>query len=303
VVCLFFVIIQVQTQTLYDQTDLPSGYGFSCGHYIWCNFSSATPTGGPGPGVAQFADDFLVPAQVMWNVTSIQVTGFYLPFNSSNVVTSWNYALYIDGVDPFGTSVPTSILYNQAGVIPSNGLYASIPLFVLPNGLLLSTGKYWLSVWPNQNSSSAYRSVGWYTSMRNTTAGLRGSGWSILDTNGCFFVGTSSTYIGSWVPTASVNDGYGNALNELLFIIYGAAINTTLGAITSGSVTSGAITSGPVTSGAITSGSVTSGAITIGSVTSGAITSVPITSGGQSNSTLKIILAITIPLLVLVILM
>jgi hypothetical protein len=108
---------------LYDQTTGTPGGTVTSAHH--------TPSAGID---ADAADDFIVPAGVIWNLGSVDVKG-----EAPSVVQTGNAVLFADAGGHPGTE-----LFRQSGVPFPGGLVEDLPLTGVPP---LPPGHYWISVY------------------------------------------------------------------------------------------------------------------------------------------------------------
>lgn len=119
---------------LYDQNTDDNGIGI-----VSQNFPTSE---GFDAYDAQGADDFTVPANFKWKVTSIDVTGVY--FNGSGPADSVHVTIY---KSKKGKPNEAAIVSDQDGITGdfSSGSFS----ITLPTAVTLKPGKYWVSVQAN----------------------------------------------------------------------------------------------------------------------------------------------------------
>jgi hypothetical protein len=125
---------------LYDQTDQGSGTNWieSTNYLSNVQYDSLDSQG---------ADDFQVPGNQIWNISSVLVLGLYTGGQGTSVVDSVLVEFYGNS-----GSLPASLIYSTSigsGQITS-GLQTGEFLLTLPSALTLPPGRYWLSVQANK---------------------------------------------------------------------------------------------------------------------------------------------------------
>jgi len=95
------------------------------------------------------ADDFVLPPDVLWSITSIDVAGQYLSgANTLDSVTIWFFA-------DSGANTPGGLAYTGT-FNPSGADTGNLGIALTPSALLAGQGHYWLSVQVNKNSATGF---------------------------------------------------------------------------------------------------------------------------------------------------
>jgi len=117
---------------LYDQYDNPAGassnsQNFESSYDAYDDF---------------LADDFVVPADQQWNMNLVEVQGVY--FNGAGPADSMNVFIYTEAITVPGTLLVarTDLTYTKTDT--------NFAISISPT-IVLSPGKYWISVQANQN--------------------------------------------------------------------------------------------------------------------------------------------------------
>jgi len=179
---------------LHDQNDNDSGNGYSSQNFEASRDNLDT----------QGADDFRVPAGVVWKVREVDVTGVY--YNGPGPTESVRVTFY---KNLGGLPDPARVVKDYPAIVPTdNGLGSFV--IVLPTATQLKPGKYWVSVQANMNFALAGQ-WGW---MARTVE--KGSPAAWQNPNDGF--GTGCT---SWAPEkVCIPEGQG----DKMFTLKGKAI-------------------------------------------------------------------------------
>ncbi|KEY18524.1 T9SS type A sorting domain-containing protein [Kaistella antarctica] len=86
--------------------------------------------------IANAADDFKVPANKVWNITSVNANGY---LQSGTYPTAYNVTFYSNS----GTNLPSSIIRTEAVTLASG---SASPSLKLATPMSLTEGTYWVSV-------------------------------------------------------------------------------------------------------------------------------------------------------------
>ncbi|HMA34311.1 MAG TPA: hypothetical protein VKY74_07485, partial [Chloroflexia bacterium] len=122
---------------LYDQYDYPDLSGISSQHF--------EPLFQPFD--AQAADDFQVPAGQTWTVTSVDVAGGY--YGGPGPVDSMNLFFYTNL-----STLPDTPVYTATGIVPIPGIDPGDLSIPLDTPVVLTAGRYWVSVQANMAYST-----------------------------------------------------------------------------------------------------------------------------------------------------
>ncbi len=152
-------------------------------------------------GLAQSADDFIVPNGNTWTLERIVAFG---GANNSPQLTNATVVVYQDNA-----GVPGEEIYNSGEITPMSDPTDTNLNLMLPEGVTLESGKYWLSVYVNLPFNP--EATQWFWSSQNGGIGQESHFKDDLD-----LFGTGST---DWTP---ISVAFGRDPLDQVFQIYGA---------------------------------------------------------------------------------
>ncbi len=151
-------------------------------------------------GLAQSADDFIIPAGNTWTLERIVAFG---GANNSPALTNATVVIYSDNA-----GVPGDEVYNSGAITPISDPTDTNLNLMLPEGVILESGNYWLSVYANLAFNPD--STQWFWSSQNGGIGQEPHFKDNLD-----LFGTGAT---DWTP---VSVAFGRDPLDQVFQIYG----------------------------------------------------------------------------------
>jgi len=151
---------------------------------LWNNVVGTTNTGYPSmrwmmedPNRTRYtvADDFLVPAGETWYITEVYFGGFYKTAepHEYNKPHSLGVGIYYDG----GFDLPGDKIYETTQLQPLGNNYGALLTVLLPEAIVLSEGKYWVSYYGVYNDIKDDENKYYVYAMETAI----GSNWCIMD--------------------------------------------------------------------------------------------------------------------------
>lgn len=175
----------------------------------------------PGPNaVLQYSDDFTVPDGEAWQIQQVQFAGAIIPDGSmiqaeaDALLLSYNVQFFEDGLLPTQAPGPGPLIQEFRNLTSENPNESGSPFLVLPNPITLQPGRYWISVFPDYNSTDFQSTPSWIWFLLNNTN--IGAIHAVRDVLGINNAGLANV----WILADLVQPGF----TDQQFYVFGARV-------------------------------------------------------------------------------
>ncbi len=151
-------------------------------------------------GIAQTADDFIVPEGAKWKIKSVLANG---AANNAPAIDAATVVIYLDN-----NGAPGQEVYNSGSIVPTSDPDDYSLDLELPEEVELESGSYWVSVYANLNFGDNAQQWFWFTQ-----ANVIGNEAAYKDPADLFGTGAVD-----WTPASTA---FGSAPEDQVFQIFG----------------------------------------------------------------------------------